>query len=259
MQVMNARRAAVRLLGTSVVIAGAVFGQAAMAQVDCSQINVSNCPTLFKEECRKPEFRAANVDACFDAVTDAAQDQAFCSDPAVNTCQPREECASLDDPVERHFCLAGQLSCKKSIPGLLGDYDSVIQGLQTSLSKYSDLTTLNLDTATSIDILCEFQIEQLNGLRSQAEAELTDFEASEDSIKAIDACSVTMQTFIDGGAPPELPEELWDQIARRLTDGMSQIQGKQGEIQSNIEALNDAPGKLKSLQVAFGLICDDPT
>ena len=228
----------------------------AVAQFDCSRIDPGNCPSLFVEECKEKAFRLEHVDACFDALVGEARDADFCSDPQTEAaCRAAAQCEFPDDSVRQHFCVAGQSNCTTSIPGLLGEYNDVLQGLDASLARYSDLTNLNLDEATSIDILCAYQIEQLNSLRNQAESELSDLQSSEESIDQIDQCASTLQSFIDSGAPPDLPAELWDQIARRLTDGMNQIQRKQGEIQSNIDALRAAPKKLHSLQIAYGLIC----
>ena len=221
-------------------------------------MNPGNCPSLFVEECKKKEFQLEHTEACFDALVGPRKDAEFCSDPEIDAaCHPAAQCDILDDPVQQHFCVAGQSNCTTSIPGLLGEYNDVLQGLDASLYRYSDLTNLNLDEATSIDILCDYQIEQLNSLRKQANSELSDLQSSDESIDQIDQCASTMQSFIDSGAPPDLPAELWDQIARRLTDGMNQIQRKQGKIQSNIDALRAAPEKLRSLQVAYRLICPD--
>ena len=225
--------------------------------IDCAQVTVQACPSLFKEECGDREFRAENVDACFAAVTGTDGDQPFCADPTAVKCKPSAECTELEDPVAHHFCLAGQTSCPTSIPGLLAQYDQVLVGLEGSLARYELLTTLNLDEATSIDILCEYEIERLHALRSEAQTELSDFESSENSIGANDQCTDTMQTFIDGGAPKGFPEETWDQIARRLTDGMAQIKNARGQVQSKIDALREAPDKLRSLQVAYNLICPE--
>ena len=230
----------------------------AVAQFDCFRINPVNCPSLFIEDCKEKEFQLEHTEACFDALVGERMDAEFCSNPQIESaCLQATQCNILDDPVRQHFCVAGQSNCKTSIPGLLGEYNDVLQGLAASLDRYSDLTNLNLDEATSIDILCAYQIEQLNSLRKQAESELSDLQSSEQSIDQIDQCASTMQSFIDSGAPPDLPAELWDQIARRLTDGMSQIQRKQGEIQSNIDALHAAPKKLRSLQIAYRLTCPE--
>ena len=230
----------------------------AVAQFDCSRIDPGNCPSLFVEECKEREFQLKHTEACFDALVGGRKDAEFCTDPQIEAaCRQAAQCDFLDDPVRQHFCVAGQSNCTTSIPVLLGEYNDVLQGLDASLARYSDLTNLNLDEATSIDILCNYQIEQLNSLRKQAESELSDLQSSEESIDQIDQCASTMQSFIDSGAPPDLPAELWDQIARRLTDGMSQIQRKQGEIQSNIDALHAAPKKLQSLQIAYRLTCPE--
>jgi len=232
---------------------------AAQAQVDCQQVTALTCPSLFTQECRNKEFQEANVEACFEILTGDTQDQEFCAEPAAAQCKVSEECQDLDDPVKRHFCVAGQSECTTNIPGLLDEYNVILLGLDASLSEFSDLTNLNLDEKTSIDILCQTPLERLDQLRERAALELTSFEGSEDSINRIDQCSSTMQSFIDGGAPTDLPADLWDQIARRLIDGLGEIQSKQGEIQTNIEALTEAPKKLKSLSLAYGLICPEET
>lgn len=232
-----------------------LFANPAFAQFDCNQINVVNCPSMFKEKCQDKEFRDANVDACFAAITEASSDAAYCAGEQAALCTPREDCEKLDSPVERHFCKAGAANCDTNIPGLLERYNDVLARLDNSLAKYSDLTSLDLNKADSIDVLCKYQIEQLQTLRSQAETELETFGQAEGRTSAIDQCSSTMQTFIDAGAPSGLNEELWDQIARKLRDGMTEIQGKQGQIQTTIENLKKAPEKLGSLKVAYELVC----
>ena len=230
----------------------------AVAQFDCSLLGPKNCPSLFVEECKEKQFQLEHTEACFDALVGEGRDAEFCSDPQIEaTCRQAAQCNDLDDPVQQHFCVEGQSNCPTSIPGLLGEYNDVLQMLDASLARYSDLTNLSLDEATSIEILCDYQIEQLNSLRKQAESELSDLQSSEDSIDQIDQCASTIQSFIDSGAPPDLPAELWDQIARMLTDGMSTIQRKQGEIQSNFDALRAAPKKLRSLQIAYRLTCPE--
>ena len=258
-----------KLLKNSVELAGFVgvfvlmLSSKAEAQADCSQVTLETCPSFFKEQCSDKAYFENNVDACFNVMADAKPDEPFCSGPEYLKCkplpkaEPSAECAAIDDPVKQHFCSAGQENCPTKIPNLLGQYDQVLQGLDGSLAKYDDLTTLDLGLATSIDVLCAYPIERLHTLRSEAESELSDFQDSADSIQAIDNCTATMQGFIDAGAPNGIPEETWDQIARRLTDGMSQIQDKQGKIASNIDALEAAPEKLRSLQIAYGLICPD--
>lgn len=230
----------------------------ASAQFDCSRISVQSCPSLFEEECRNRDFQTANIDACFDALTGSKPDEAFCADPAVGTCKPSEECAKIDSPVKRHFCAAGQSSCKTKVPYILDDYNLVLARLEESLAKYNNLTNLNLDEANSIKKLCEYQIDQLNSLQSQAETELTAFESSENGISQIDQCASTMQSYLDAGAPRDLPQETWDQIVNALVDGMGEIQSKQGQIQTRIEALRSAPDKLRSLKYAYEVICPEP-
>lgn len=243
------------------LLAGAIIallaGPAA-AQDICEQITVINCPTQFVDDCKDPTFRDENLDACFDAVSGAIQDQPVCTDPAIAKCKPKAECEAMEDPVDQHFCKAGQSQCEKSVPGLLAEYDSVLKGLETSLARYGKLTTLDLGQATSIEVLCAYKIEELVTLQAEAETELNDFSGSEDSIGAIDQCSSTLQSFIDAGAPARFPAETWSQIANTLTAGMGQMQLKQGQIESSIAALKDAPLTLRSLRTAYRVICPKP-
>lgn len=230
----------------------------AAAQDGCEQITVANCPTFFKEDCSDPKFRSENVDACFNIITDAAVDQPICSESAIQRCVPKEECEKMDDPLDHHFCLAGQSQCKKTVPELLAEYDVVLKGLQGALSDYDSLTKLDLGDASSIEKLCGYKVAELDRLQGEAETQLTNFSSSEDSIGSVDQCASTLQSFIDAGAPEDFPQETWDEIAKVMNAGMQNVQIMQGQIESSIEALKVAPKKLRSLKTGYRLICPQP-
>lgn len=233
----------------------AIFATPFAAQTEiCEKVTVAACPTLFLEECRDPSFRNANVDACFDAIS-GAQDADFCSSPEVEACRPNTECEALANPIDAYFCRAGQSQCTKNIPDLLSEYNRVLDALNVSLGAYSGLTELDLNKATSIELLCGFPIDELESLRDQSASEISTIEGSEQSIETIDMCAQTMQGFIDQGAPVGFPADTWDLIARELISGMDKVELTQGEIQGKIQNLKEAPQTLSSLAIAYGVIC----
>lgn len=244
------------LLRVSVAASAIFLGSLANSEPAniCSKITIENCPTLFAEACNDIEFRNANIDACFNAVTNIG-DADFCSSIEATQCAPNPECEGIFEPIDRYFCIKNQNACPRNIPELLGQYTSVLAGLEASLSQYQGLTNLDLTEANSIETLCAFPLKELEELQERSMADIATIEMSERSIGSIDQCAATMQGFIDEGAPPNFPEDTWDLIARELINGMGKVEVAQGQIQGNIDSLKEAPGTLSSLRTAYRIIC----
>tara|TARA_B110000503_G_scaffold141828_1_gene236553 strand:- start:1492 stop:2262 length:771 start_codon:yes stop_codon:yes gene_type:complete len=224
----------------------------------CADITINNCPTLFREECIDTEFRNANVNACFNAITDIG-DADFCASAEASACTPNPECDAMLEPIDRYFCVKNQNECPTNVGVLSKQYDEVLTDLNASLARYQELTGLELGEADTLENLCAFPLAELESLQEQSLMEIATIETSERSIGSIDQCATTLQSFIDQGAPPNFPEETWDLIASAHLSGTKQVEIVRGRIQGNIESLKEAPEELSSLRTAYRIICpQDP-
>lgn len=229
-----------------------------LSQYTCEDATISACPSFYDERCRTDDdFKKSNALACLKVRDKQVTDQAFCSSPQIAQCATvtNINCDDETDPVARHFCKSGRLDCPRNIPVLVGRYDNVLGQYKSAMNGYQDILNIDPRKITEVESMCQYKASELDSFLSLSKADRTELQKFDGELDSLKSCTTTMEEFLEGGRPPELTEELWENIRTGLSEKLKGVTLRSGEIKSQQELLNEAPKKLTSLKVAHGLVC----
>lgn len=194
-------------------------------------------------------FRAQHAFECLQISNGDRQDDPTCSE--VTACDQRPQ-----DALWTHLCRAGLPNCTSNIPQLNHQLSVVLDQLKGALAPYADLIALDLDEVGTIEKLCSYALEEIETLQAQATSQRKNLNSYRDGVEMLKQCAAETERFMQGSKPPELTDQLWQDIAGLLIEPMKEFRKQEGIVETEIDKLDGAPRQIAGLRMAFNMACD---
>jgi hypothetical protein len=230
-----------------------------VAANNCADITIDNCPTLFVEDCNDTEFRNANLNACYNAVTNTG-DADFCASAEVSACTPNLEC----DPDIRNFyegynCKRGVPTCPTSAARLNNSFGASLIDLEAALEPYSDVIDFNPNDQDNVANLCErFTVETFEGLLASSTADDTVVQGFEQNLTFLGQCADVAQDLVEGEAPSEVyTAALWASAKVTIENILIGVGEQRSALEIEIESLRGSATKVSPMYGMYLSFCQE--
>lgn len=239
----------------------ACFPALAASDPACQQADIATCPSFFAGQCTSDAaFQKQNASACMKILAGHAVDNANCAGLEKKPClTPTDikKCADITDPLDRFFCEQGHSDCPRSIRVIKSGYDKVLEEFNNALSVYQPVLDLDLGKVDDMNKLCSYSLDQLKKFRALAEQDNQGLKRFDGELRRLEICGDTVQAFLGSGKPPEILQQLWEQIKNTQQEGLKQVAERKGALKTKQERLNHAPSQIGQLTIPYRLACPD--
>src|SRR5207237_9782873 len=97
--------------------------------------------------------------------------------------------------------------------------------------------------------LCGYSLEELKNFKTLAEQDNQGLKRFDGELNRLEICGDTVRAFLDSGKPPEIRDELWQQIKTTQVEGLTQVAERKGALKTKQERLNRAPSQVGQLTI----------
>lgn len=225
-------------------------------QPGCVMPAISVCPNLYIDRCRTDAaFRGSAPLQCSEALAGKAKDAPECAKFDPNSCVVMDcEDTSLH-PLKAFYCRQGYPACPQRIPELQKSFDEALSSLSQTLTPLQELTQLDPASIPDTEQLCSFSTDRIEVLQQQAQAAQDAIEQDASNLLLFRECNRLTVEFLDSPPPENISNTLWENIRTVLSDQIRGVSRRQGEVDSSIEALKQAPQKIRDLRLVHDFAC----